>query len=301
MARETDQPLGWSCILDSDSALSSYFKAQRMGRRGIRLERPDGRRWDQARAAVITPGYQEFAEGSALIEVGNTKVICSASLEERVPAFLRGQGKGWVTAEYEMLPRSTSTRTTRDRDSGRVSGRSQEIQRLIGRALRAVTDLEALGERTVHIDCDVLQADGGTRTAAITGAYVALYQALGMLVKHRVLRRIPYRSAVAAISVGLVNDGLILDLCYEEDFAAQADFNVVLTDRGEVVNFRGPPRQNRSPRQRGPRGSGPCSPRGGATLPCPARGHTEDMNRSGCGREKTRSLIIVGGDGDNQF
>ena len=214
------------------------------------MVRPDGRSWDQARETVITPGYQKFAEGSALIEVGNTRVLCSASLEERVPAFLRGQGKGWVTAEYAMLPRSTNTRTPRERDSGRIAGRSQEIQRLIGRALRASIDLEALGERTVYIDCDVLQADGGTRTAAITGSYVALYQALNMLVKHRVLPKVPSRGAVAAISVGLVNGGLMLDLCYEEDFQAQADFNVVLTDRGELVELQGAAEAEPFPRQR---------------------------------------------------
>ena len=201
--------------------------------------RADGRLWDQIRPTAITPGYQKFAEGSALIEMGSTKVLCAASLDERVPAFLRGQGKGWVTAEYSMLPRSTFTRTPRDRDAGRISGRSQEIQRLIGRALRAATDLEALGERTVHIDCDVLEADGGTRTAAITGAYVALYQAMNLLVKHRVLLRVPLLGAVAAVSVGVVDDRLLLDLCYQEDFRAQADFNVVLTERGEVVEIQG--------------------------------------------------------------
>ena len=214
------------------------------------MVRPDGRSWDQARDTVIIPGYQKFAEGSALIEVGNTRVLCSASLEERVPAFLRGQGKGWITAEYAMLPRSTNTRTPRERESGRISGRSQEIQRRIGRALRAVVDLEALGERTVYIDCDVLQADGGTRTAAITGSYVALYQALDMLVKHRVLPKNPSRGAVAAISVGLVNGGLMLDLCYEEDFQAQADFNVVLTDRGDLVEVQGAAEAEPFPRQR---------------------------------------------------
>ena len=214
------------------------------------MVRPDGRSWDQARDTVIIPGYQKFAEGSALIEVGNPRVLCSASLEERVPAFLRGQGKGWITAEYAMLPRSTNTRTPRERESGRISGRSQEIQRLIGRALRAVVDLEALGERTVYIDCDVLQADGGTRTAAITGSYVALYQALDMLVKHRVLPKNPSRGAVAAISVGLVNGGLMLDLCYEEDFQAQADFNVVLTDRGDLVEVQGAAEAEPFPRQR---------------------------------------------------
>ena len=203
------------------------------------MTRLDGRRWDETRPISITPGYQRFAEGSALIETGLTRVLCAASLEERVPPFLRGQGRGWVTAEYNMLPRSTNTRTPRDRDAGRISGRSQEIQRLIGRALRAVTDMEALGERTVTIDCDVLQADGGTRTAAITGAYVALRQAMQVLVDNRVMRRAPLRCAVAAVSVGLVDDELLLDLCYREDFDAQVDFNVVMTDRGELVELQG--------------------------------------------------------------
>ena len=203
------------------------------------MTRIDGRRWDEPRPITITPGYQRFAEGSALIETGLTRVLCAASLEERVPQFLRGQGRGWVTAEYNMLPRSTNTRTPRDRDAGRISGRSQEIQRLIGRALRAVTDMEALGERTVTIDCDVLQADGGTRTASITGAYVALCQAMKVLVDNRVLRRIPLHSAVAAVSVGLVDGDLLLDLCYQEDFDAQVDFNVVMTDLGELVELQG--------------------------------------------------------------
>ena len=214
------------------------------------MEREYGRRWDEPRPIAITPGYQRFAEGSALIETGLTKVLCAASLEERVPPFLRGQGQGWVTAEYNMLPRSTSTRTSRDRDAGRISGRSQEIQRLIGRSLRAVTDLEALGERTVTIDCDVIQADGGTRTAAITGAYVALYQAMQVLVDNRALRGIPLRSAVAAVSVGLVEDKLLLDLCYREDFDAQVDFNVVMTDRGELVELQGATEGAPFPRQR---------------------------------------------------
>ena len=210
--------------------------------------RTDGRSWDQIRATTITPGYQKFAEGSSLIQMGATKVLCAASLEERVPPFLRGQGKGWITAEYDMLPRATSTRSTRDRDSGRPSGRSQEIQRLIGRALRAGTDLEALGERTVHIDCDVLEADGGTRTAAITGAYVALYQAMNMLVRHKVLPRVPLRRAVAAISVGVTEGRLLLDLSYQEDFQTNADFNVVLTDRGELVELQGAAEANPFPR-----------------------------------------------------
>jgi ribonuclease PH len=214
------------------------------------LLRADGRRWDEPRLTIITPGYQRFAEGSVLIETGLTKVLCAASLEERVPAFLRGQGKGWVTAEYEMLPRSTNTRTSRERESGRASGRSQEIQRLIGRSLRAGTDLEALGERTVQVDCDVIQADGGTRTAAITGAYVALHQALTVLVKHRVLPRLPLRCAVAAVSVGLLGEEVMLDLCYREDFDAQVDFNVVLTDRGEVVEIQGATEAAPFPRHR---------------------------------------------------
>jgi ribonuclease PH len=201
--------------------------------------RKDGRAWNQLRPITITPGYQKYAEGSALIEMGTTKVLCAASLEEKVPPFMRGQGKGWVTAEYSMLPRATNTRNTRERETGKISGRSQEIQRLIGRSLRAVTDLDALGERTVNIDCDVIQADGGTRTAAITGAYVALNQALQMLVKNRVLTQVPLLCPVAAISVGILNDELLLDLCYEEDFAADVDFNVVLTSQGGLVEIQG--------------------------------------------------------------
>ena len=201
--------------------------------------RKDGRAWNQLRPITITPGYQKYAEGSALIEMGTTKVLCAASLEEKVPPFMRGQGKGWVTAEYSMLPRATNTRNTRERETGKISGRSQEIQRLIGRSLRAVTDLDALGERTVNIDCDVIQADGGTRTAAITGSYVALNQALQMLVKNRVLTQVPLLCPVAAISVGILNDELLLDLCYEEDFAADVDFNVVLTSQGGLVEIQG--------------------------------------------------------------
>ena len=210
--------------------------------------RVDGRRWDESRATTITPGYQRFAEGSALIEVGLTKVLCAASLEERVPPFLRGQGRGWVTAEYNMLPRSTNTRTNRER--GGASGRSQEIQRLIGRSLRAATDMNGLGERTVQIDCDVIQADGGTRTAAITGAYVALYQAVQLLVNQGVLSRLPLRHPVAAISVGLVDERLMLDLCYREDFQAQVDFNVVLTEFGELVELQGATEAAPFPRRR---------------------------------------------------
>ena len=203
------------------------------------IKRVDGRRWDEPRPVNITVGYQRSAEGSALIEMGGTRVLCAASLEERAPAFLRGQGRGWVTAEYSMLPRATNTRNVRERESGRVSGRSQEIQRLIGRSLRSVTDMEALGERTVQIDCDVIEADGGTRTASITGAYVALHQAMMLLVRQRVLRRAPLACPVAAVSVGILREQLLLDLCYAEDFEADVDFNVVMAANGGLVELQG--------------------------------------------------------------
>ena len=201
--------------------------------------RVDGRANDQPREVRITPSYLAFPEGSALIEVGETKVICTASVEERVPPFLRGQGRGWVTAEYGMLPRSTLTRRAREREAGRVDGRTQEIQRLIGRSLRAVVEMKALGERTLTIDCDVLQADGGTRTAAITGAYVALYQALAYLVKTGAISSVPLTTAVAATSVGLVDGEAILDLCYDEDYRADVDFNVVMTGDGDFIEVQG--------------------------------------------------------------
>ena len=169
------------------------------------MKRADGRAWNELRPVKITPGFQSFAEGSALIELGKTQVLCSVSVEEKVPSFLKGEGGGWVTAEYSMLPRATVTRSSRDSTLGKVSGRSQEIQRIIGRSLRAVADLPALGERTLIVDCDVLQADGGTRTAAITGSYVALYQALQTLANMGVLSSIPLKSAVAATSVGIVH------------------------------------------------------------------------------------------------
>jgi ribonuclease PH len=206
------------------------------------LKRADGRNWDALRTVKITPGFLSFAEGSALIEVGKTRVICSVSVEERVPAFLReggGGGGGWVTAEYAMLPRSTVSRTQRD-SQGRVNGRSQEIQRLIGRSLRAIVDMKALGERSLIADCDVLQADGGTRTAAITGAYVALYQALHKLANMGVISSIlPIKTAVAATSVGIVHGYRMLDLCYDEDSAAEVDFNVVMTGKGDFVEIQG--------------------------------------------------------------
>ena len=202
------------------------------------MNRIDGRKENQIRETRITTGFQSFAEGSALIEMGNTKVICSATIEERVPPWMRGQGRGWVTAEYSMLPRSTLTRITRESVTGRVKGRHQEIQRLIGRALRPVVDREGLGERMVVVDCDVLQADGGTRTAAITGAYVALYQAFHRLVKNGALKRLPLRDSVAAISVGIVDGELLLDLCYEEDFRADADFNIAMNGSGDMIEIQ---------------------------------------------------------------
>ena len=201
------------------------------------MARIDGRTNDELRPVTITVGYQEFAEGSVLIETGKTRVACAASIEERVPLFLRGQGRGWITAEYGMLPRSTLSRTSRERSSG--SGRTHEIQRLIGRSLRSIADLRKVGERTVTVDCDVLQADGGTRTAAVTGAYVALYQALLGLVRRKALHRVPLTGSVAATSVGLVRGEAMLDLCYEEDSQASIDMNVVMTNGGEFVELQG--------------------------------------------------------------
>lgn len=202
------------------------------------MKRADGRTFDQLRPVKITTGYQTFAEGSALIEIGRTRVLCAATIEDRVPAFLRNTGTGWLTAEYAMLPRSTLTRTDRDSSRGGVSGRSHEIQRLIGRSLRAVVDLTSFDERTFVVDCDVLQADGGTRTAAITGAYVALYLAMEKLTRMGIIPAIPLKSAVAATSVGVVNGYRLLDLCYDEDSNAEADMNVVMTGKGEFVEIQ---------------------------------------------------------------
>jgi ribonuclease PH len=199
------------------------------------MGRPDSRAHNDLRAVRIILGYQSYAEGSALIELGQTRVLCSVSMDERVPPFLKGGGQGWVTAEYAMLPRSTLTRTPRDRGEGR----SHEIQRLIGRSLRAAADLATLGERTFIVDCDVLQADGGTRTAAITGGYVALYHAFHNLRKKGVLPIMPLSRMVAATSVGVVNGNMLLDLCYEEDYQAEVDFNVVMTDKNEFVEIQG--------------------------------------------------------------
>ncbi|MFT9016306.1 MAG: ribonuclease PH [Acetobacter sp.] len=200
--------------------------------------RPSGRLPDQMRPIVIETGFSRHAEGSALIRVGATEVLCTASVENRVPPFLRGKGSGWVTAEYGMLPRATHTRGPREAAKGRQSGRTQEIQRLIGRALRAVTDLNALGEICITLDCDVLNADGGTRCAAITGSWVALRLALGKLVANRVLQRLPLRGQVAAVSCGLTKAGPVLDLDYAEDSAAAADTNFVLTADNRIVEIQ---------------------------------------------------------------
>ena len=208
------------------------------------MVRLDGRALDELRPVSIVPGYLSYAEGSALIELGQTRVVCSASVEDRVPAFLRGQGSGWITAEYGMLPRATATRSSRGPD-----GRVYEIQRLIGRSLRAVTDLKAIGDHTLTIDCDVLQADGGTRTAAITAGYVALHQAFTTLMEREELSAIPLRNAVAAISVGIVEGVPLLDLCYDEDSRAEVDFNVVMTDAGEFVEVQGTAEAQPFPRE----------------------------------------------------
>ncbi len=202
------------------------------------MTRIDNRSQTQLRPVRLAVDYLDYAEGSVLIEAGKTRVLCAASIEERVPAFLEGKGQGWVTAEYSMLPRATHTRSARERD-GRLSGRTQEIQRLIGRSLRAVVDMGKLGPRTITLDCDVLQADGGTRTASITGAYVALHGACSQLVKRGILSVHPVRTAVAAVSVGIVGGDMLLDLCYEEDSRADVDFNVVMTAKHEFIEVQG--------------------------------------------------------------
>jgi ribonuclease PH len=200
--------------------------------------RPSGRGADELRAMAFEPGFSPYAEGSCLIRCGNTHVLCTASVEERVPPFLRNTGKGWVTAEYGMLPRSTHTRTDREATRGKQSGRTQEIQRLIGRSLRAVTDLEALGERQIKIDCDVLQADGGTRTASITGSWVALSIACEKLLLAGTITRNPLTDQVAAVSCGIYNGLPVLDLDYEEDSAAETDANFILTADGSIVEIQ---------------------------------------------------------------
>jgi ribonuclease PH len=200
--------------------------------------RTDTRRNNQLRPVRITPGYLVTAEGSVLIEIGHTRVLCAATVEDSVPPFLRNAGRGWVSAEYAMLPRATAERTPREVNKGKPSGRTQEIQRLIGRSLRAVVDMDALGERTILVDCDVIQADGGTRTASITGGYLALALAVRKLMDFKILTRNPLRDAVAATSVGIVRGEAMLDLAYDEDSQAEVDMNVVMTGGGEFVELQ---------------------------------------------------------------
>jgi len=202
------------------------------------MKRPDGRGVNELRPITIEKDYLKYAEGSVLIKAGNTHVLCSATIEERVPPFLKGSGRGWITAEYSMLPRSTQTRIPRESKKG-IKGRTHEIQRLIGRSLRAVVDIDSLGERTITIDCDVIQADGGTRTTSITGAYIALSDAISKLVKSGALEKNPIMDSVAATSVGIVKGSQLLDLCYEEDSQADVDMNVVMTESGKIIEVQG--------------------------------------------------------------
>ncbi len=201
--------------------------------------RANDRKPDELRPVVIHRGYTKYAAGSVLIEMGDTRVICTASVEDGVPRHRLGSGHGWITAEYSLLPGSTSTRTTREVSRGRINGRTQEIQRLIGRCMRAVADMTKLGERTIWIDCDVIQADGGTRTAAITGAYVALVDALNKMKKRELIRQLPLKDTVAAVSTGLVNNEVLLDMDYREDVAAQVDMNIVMTGNGKFIEIQG--------------------------------------------------------------
>lgn len=201
--------------------------------------RIDGRKNEQIRPVKVTRNYTKYAEGSVYIEVGDTKVLCNVSVEERVPQFLKGLGEGWITAEYNMLPRSTGTRKVRDIARLKLDGRTMEIQRLIGRALRSVVDLKALGERTLWIDCDVIQADGGTRTTSISGAFIAMVDAINKIHKTKPFKVYPIRNFVAATSVGILNGEKILDLCYEEDSKAMVDMNIIMTDEGEFVEVQG--------------------------------------------------------------
>ena len=201
--------------------------------------RSDGRKPKQLRLIKIAPNYLKTADGSVLIEMGDTRVICTAKLEDRVPPFLRNSGKGWITAEYSMLPGSSQARVGRESSRGKVGGRTHEIQRLIGRSLRAITDLTNLGERTVWIDCDVIQADGGTRTASITGAYVSLCEAIRSWQKRGIIAQEPIKDSVAAVSIGIVDGKILLDLCYEEDSKADVDMNFVMTGSGKFVEIQG--------------------------------------------------------------
>jgi len=201
--------------------------------------RADGRKERELRPVVVMPGYIKHADGSVLIEMGDTRVICTAKMEDKVPRFLRNSGKGWITAEYGMLPSSSQVRIVRESVQGRIGGRTHEIQRLIGRSLRAIANLESLGERTIWIDCDVIQADGGTRTASITGAYVALAQATQRALERGLIRESPIKDAVAAVSIGIVDEKILLDLTYEEDSRAEVDMNIVMTGSGKFVEVQG--------------------------------------------------------------
>ena len=201
--------------------------------------RTDGRKIDQLRDVEITRNFTKYAEGSVLVETGDTMVLCNVSIEDSVPYFLRGQNTGWLTAEYSLLPRATQDRNVREAAKRKLSGRTQEIQRLIGRSLRAIIDLDKMGERTIWVDCDVLQADGGTRTASITGAYVALVDAINYFLSEDKLEENPLNGYMAATSVGIVNGQAMLDLCYEEDFEAQVDMNIAMTESGEIIEIQG--------------------------------------------------------------
>lgn len=211
--------------------------------------RTDGRKNNQLREIEITRNYTKYAEGSVLIETGDTMVLCNVSIEDSVPYFLRGQNKGWLTAEYSLLPRATQSRNIREAAKRKLSGRTQEIQRLIGRSLRAIIDLEKIGERTIWVDCDVLQADGGTRTAAITGAYVALVDGINFLLTEGKLKENPLKGFMAATSVGLVEGEAMLDLCYEEDSQAQVDMNIAMTEAGKIIEIQGTAEENPFSRQ----------------------------------------------------
>jgi ribonuclease PH len=200
--------------------------------------RVDGRKPDQMRKIKITRKYISHAEGSVFIEIGNTRVVCTATVEDKVPPFLKGKGSGWITAEYDMLPRSAPQRIVRPQVAGKISGRFHEIQRLIGRSLRAVIDLEKIGERTIWIDCDVIEADGGTRTAAINGSFIALYDCFNSMISNKVIEAMPIKSFLGAVSVGMINNELLVDLCFSEDSAAQVDMNVVMDSQGNFIEIQ---------------------------------------------------------------
>jgi ribonuclease PH len=224
-------------------------KTKKESTRKPALARPSGRAYDELRPTLIKPNYLEFAEGSAYIEMGKTRVLASASIEDKVPQFLKGNGSGWITAEYSMLPRSTEKRTPRERTQGKISGRTQEIQRLIGRALRAGTDLTSIGEKTIIIDCDVIQADGGTRTASVNAGCIALALCLKKLLDEGLIETFPMRNLVAAVSVGIVQGQRLLDLDYIEDSQAEVDMNVIETDNGRLVEIQAAAEKVAFPRQ----------------------------------------------------